>query len=110
MRPSKVKPAPGVIHHSDRGAQYAAKPYRDRIAALGFRGSMSRKANPYDNALAESFMKTLKHEEVLAFSYDTIDDVNTRLPKFIDEIYNARRLHSALHYLPPDEFELLNAR
>jgi putative transposase len=104
------KPASGLIHHSDRGAQYAAKPYRDRVEQLGFRRSMSRKANPYDNALAESFMKTLKHEEVLAFSYDTIDDVKTRLPRFIDKIYNARRLHSALSYLPPNEFELLNAR
>jgi len=103
-------PAPGLIHHSDRGSQYAARPYRNRLEALGVRGSMSRKANPYDNALAESFMKTLKHEEVLAFDYDTIDDVKTRLPKFIDEIYNARRLHSALRYLPPMEFELTNAR
>jgi putative transposase len=91
-------------------AQYAAKPYRDRLQALGVRGSMSRKANPYDNALAESVMKTLKHEEVLAFDYDTIDDVKTRLPRFIDEIYNARRLHSALRYIPPMEFELQNVR
>jgi putative transposase len=103
-------PEPGLIHHSDRGAQYAAKAYRDRLDALGIRGSMSRKGNPYDNALAESFMKTLKHEEVLAFNYDTIDDVRTRLPKFIDAIYNARRLHSALSYLPPEEFEVRNAR
>ena len=71
---------------------------------------MSRKANPYDNALAESFMQTFKHEEVLAFDYDTIDDVKTRLPRFIDEIYNTRRLHSALSYIPPMEFELRNAR
>jgi putative transposase len=103
-------PAPGLIHHSDRGAQYAAKAYRDRLESIGIRGSMSRKANPYDNAMAESFMKTLKHEEVLAFEYETIDDVKTRLPRFLDEIYNTRRLHSALRYLSPVEFELTNAR
>ena len=74
------------------------------------RGSMSRKANPYDNAMAESFMKTLKHEEVLAYDYDTLDDVRTRLPRFIDDIYNASRLHSALRYLPPIEFEQTSAR
>ena len=103
-------PGPGLIHHSDRGGQYAAKAYRDRLESLGIRGSMSRKANPYDNAMAESFMKTLKHEEVLAFEYDTIDDVKTHLPRFLDEIYNARRLHSALKYVSPVEFELTNAR
>lgn len=76
------RPKPGLIHQSDRGSQCAARPYRNRLEALGIRGSMSRKANPYDSALAESFMKTLKHEEVLAFDYDTIDDAKARLPRF----------------------------
>lgn len=69
---------------------------------------MSRKANPYDNAQAESFMKTLKHEEV--YDYETIHDVVQRLPKFIDEIYTRRRLHSALGYCTPEEYEMNYAR
>lgn len=103
-------PPEGLIHHSDRGSQYAAKAYRERLDLHGIRGSMSRKGNPYDNAKAESFMKTLKHEEVLLAGYRDLDDVRRRLPRFIEDVYNARRLHSALGYLPPDEFEQLHAR
>ena len=104
------RPALGLIHHSDRGSQYAAKEYRDRLEALGIRGSMGRKGNPYDNAYAESFFKNLKHEEVYAYEYETMEDVIERLPHFIDQIYNRRRLHSALGYVPPEEYELQYAR
>ena len=71
---------------------------------------MSRKGNPYDNAKAESFMKTLKHEEVLVVDYEDLQDVQRRLPHFLEEVYNRQRLHSALGYLPPDEFEQLHTR
>jgi putative transposase len=104
------RPVPGLIHHSDRGSQYAAKEYRDRLEALGMKGSMGRKGNPYDNAYAESFFKTLKHEEVYAYEYEMMEDVIERLPHFIDQIYNRRRLHSALGYVPPEEYELQHAR
>jgi putative transposase len=103
-------PQPGLIHHSDRGGQYAALLYREHLRELGIAGSMSRKGNPYDNAYAESFMKTLKHEEVLAFEYETMVDVHERLPVFIEEIYNRRRIHSSIGYLTPEEYELEHAR
>lgn len=104
------RPGPGLIHHSDRGSQYAAKEYRDRLDRLGIRGSMGRKGNPYDNAYAESFLKTLKHEEIHAFEYKTMEDVVGRLPRFLEEVYNRRRLHSALGYVPPVEYEVKYAR
>ena len=104
------RPAPGLIHHSDRGSQYAVKEYRDRREALGVRGSMGRTGRPYDNVCAESFFKTLKHEEVYAFEYETMEDVIECLPHFIDQIYNRRRLHSALGYVPPEEYEFQYAR
>ena len=96
------RPRAGLVHHSDRGVQYASQAYRSRLAAHRIRGSMSRRGNPYDNAHVESFFKTLKHEEIFANDYSTIDDVADRLPHFLEEVYNRRRLHSSLGYMPPE--------
>lgn len=97
--------SPGLIHHSDRGVQYAAGEYIDLLTKNHIAISMSRKGNPYDNAKAESFMKTLKHEEVLLNEYETLDDANANIGRFIDKVYNTKRLHSSLGYRPPVEFE-----
>jgi putative transposase len=97
----------GIIHHSDRGVQYASHDYVKMLLKHGFRISMSRKGNPYDNAATESFFKTLKVEEVYLWEYRTLEDVKIRLPFFIQEVYNRKRLHSSLGYRPPVEFEEL---
>ena len=98
-------PPPGCVHHSDRGSQYAAKAYRDELAARGLKGSMGRRGNPYDNAKAESFMKTLKVEAVYPMAFETFGDVADYIPRFIEDTYNCRRLHSSLGYLSPKQFE-----
>jgi len=100
-------PAPGIIHHSDQGVQYASREYVEELKSHGFEISMSRKGNPYDNATMESFFKTLKYEEVYLCEYETLADVMNRLPYFIEQVYNLKRLHSALAYRPPGEFEEL---
>jgi putative transposase len=101
------QPPKGVIHHSDRGVQYASHDYIEILLKYSFLISMSRKGNPYDNATTESFFKTLKVEEVYLWEYRTLEDVQIRLPFFIQEVYNRKRLHSSLGYRPPVEFEEL---
>jgi len=95
----------GCIHHSDRGVQYACHAYVEELEAAKIRISMARKGNPYDNAAAESFMKTLKCEEVYLWDYHNVEDVKRRIPYFLQEVYNQKRLHSALGYMTPEEFE-----
>ena len=95
----------GLIHHSDQGVQYAATEYTELLKAHGIAISMSRKGNPYDNATAESFIKTLKYEEVYLNEYETFQDALENIGHFLDTVYNQKRLHSALGYKPPVEFE-----
>jgi putative transposase len=96
---------PGLVHHSDRGVQYASAYYTRLLEAHGIRISMSRRGNPYDNAKAESFIKTLKVEEVYLTEYETLAEARRCLGYFLDSVYNQKRLHSALDYLSPAEFE-----
>ena len=95
----------GLVHHSDQGVQYASREYVQCLEEHGIRVSMSRRGNPYDNAFAESFMKTLKYEEVLLNEYETYRDAVLNIERFIEEVYNRKRLHSGIGYLSPIEFE-----
>ena len=99
------QPAPGLVHHSDRGVQYASGQYTRLLKIHGILPSMSRPGNPYDNAFCESFIKTLKREQIYAHKYQYIDELNAHLEEFIDQYYNRLRLHSALGYKTPEEFE-----
>jgi putative transposase len=105
MALARRNPPAGLIHHSDRGVQYLSDAYVKLLRENKVEISCSRKANPYDNAWTESFMKTLKYDEIHMFGYNTMIDVVERLPLFIEEVYNKKRLHSSLGYLPPEEFE-----
>jgi putative transposase len=98
-------PIEGVIHHSDRGVQYTCEDYVDFLNKNKFKISMSRVATPEDNAYIESFFKTLKREEVYARNYETMKDVIKNLPRFIEELYNEKRLHSSLGYKTPSQYE-----
>jgi len=100
------KPQEGLTHHSDRGIQYASHDYTALLKDHGVTISMSRKGNPYDNAFCESFMKTLKYEEVHRQDYRDLADARASIERFLEKIYNGKRLHSALDYRPPIEFEL----
>lgn len=95
----------GLVHHSDQGVQYACNEYVGLLEELGIRISMSRKGNPYDNAFAESFMKTLKAEEVYLKEYKTFEEAYNNIKHFIEIVYNKKRLHSSIGYMPPVEFE-----
>jgi putative transposase len=102
---AKRQPRPGLVHHSDRGVQYASEEYIAMLDKQGMIPSMSRPANPYDNASCESFIKTLKREEIYANQYDDLEHLRANIEDFIEQYYNRQRLHSALGYRSPEEFE-----
>jgi transposase InsO family protein len=99
------QPTPGLVHHSDRGVQYASGDYTDLLKDHEIRISMSRKGNPYDNATCESFMKTLKYDEVHRQEYRDLDEARSCIQRFLEKVYNQKRLHSALGYCSPVKFE-----
>jgi len=94
-----------VLRRPFEFTQYAAEPYRRALAEYQLAGSISRRGNPYDNARAERFMRTLKEEEVYGADYRNLEDARSRIGEFLEQVYNRRRLHSALRYLTPEEFE-----
>jgi putative transposase len=98
-------PPPGLVHHTDRGIQYASREYTALLLAHGIVGSMSRAGNPYDNAKCESFMKTLKQEQIYGRTYKDQADLEANLEQFLEQYYNRERLHSALNYRSPEAFE-----
>jgi transposase InsO family protein len=110
MALSTRKPNRGFIHHSDRGVQYASHEYIEALESAGARVSMSAKGNPYDNAKAESFFKTLKREQVYLKEYRTFEEAEANLGYFIEDVYNQKRLHSSLDYVPPVEFETVESQ
>ena len=99
------RPPPGVVHHSDQGVQYGSREYMQKLRDHRMLPSMSRPGNPYDNATCESFLKTIKREEIYASEYRDFEDLRQKLEEFIDRYYNRSRLHSALGYCSPEEFE-----
>jgi transposase InsO family protein len=103
------QPPPGLIHHSDQGVQYASAAYVARLEAVGAQVSMAAVGNPYENAKAERFFRTLKQEEVYLKDYQTFAEAEANLGRFIEDVYNSKRLHSALGYVPPAEFEAVFA-
>ncbi len=105
MALSARRPEAGLIHHSDQGVQYASAEYVGRLEEVGAKISMAAVGNPYENAKAESFFRTLKMEEVHLKDYRTFEEAEENIGQFIEEVYNKKRLHSSLGYLPPVEFE-----